>query len=434
MAKKRLTVSLGNAASQPDVDLNKSTFRAPVPQFGGTLPIGFEQLHEAIQGKPDVEIDRAILRVLNPSESPKRLNIPLSAIQIDSNQPRANSPELHDVQSLADSIAKDGLLQAIGVVTLGHGYQLLYGERRYQAHLLLGRDEIGSTVYPSLSEIQVRRIQLMENVQRKDLDPYREAMALLDWVVLELGEPILQISKGLTVARKELISILRKMKREKHRGKTSTPVPDEIRDAISRIVEGSGRWTWESFVSSRLVYASIPEDLIAASKKGIGHRNLLQLAKITPRALGCSSQIATATRAVMIEPAQHLSKDAFRKLVDDFLSLPSDVRFAAVDGIELEKLQVIGRITASLLNCSEQDAHLKRAEFLKGAKLSTVESLKHEVELLSDGLIHNKPSINERRERMIKSAIRSLRLLKSTTLNEDQISELESIVAKLTVP
>jgi len=120
--------------------------------------------------------------------------------------------------------------------------------------------------------------------------------------------------------------------------------------------------------------------------------------------------------------------------VDDFLSLPSDVRFAAVDGIELEKLQVIGRITASLLNCSEQDAHLKRAEFLKGAKLSTVESLKHEVELLSDGLIHNKPSINERRERMIKSAIRSLRLLKSTTLNEDQISELESIVAKLTVP
>jgi hypothetical protein len=434
MAKKKLQIHIG-AAPELVVESNAGPTVppvAPVPQFDGALPIGLARIHEIAEGKADNEIDTAIRRVLKSGETPKRTKIRISRISPDPNQPRANSPEIGDVSSLAHSIERDGLLQPIGVLAVEDGYRLLYGERRYRAHLHLGRDEIDAIVYPSLDEIQVRRIQLMENIQRKDLDPYREATAMLDWIVLELGESnVLPIRDGLQAARRQLISILRKMKREKDRGKTANPVPEEIKQAVALTVEGSGRWSWESFVSSRLVYANIPDDLIEASKKGITHKNLLQLAKLTAKALNCSAEIATEIRKTMLEPAQKMSKDAFRRHVDDFLLLPGDLRFAAADGVEFSKLFAVGQITADAMGCSEQDARIKRAELLGATQTASVESLLQQVTSLLNGGTAPSPNLKERRDAAIRKAVRSLRRIRRTSLTADQIVVLEVAVEKL---
>jgi ParB/RepB/Spo0J family partition protein len=434
MAKKKLQIRIGAAPVEVAESAVTPTVSpvAPVPQFKGALPIGLAKLHEVAEGKADGEIDTAIRRVLKSGETPKRMKIRISQVSPDPNQPRANSPDIGDVSSLAQSIERDGLLQPIGVLAVEDGYRLLYGERRYRAHLHLGRNEIDVIVYPSLDEIQVRRIQLMENIQRKDLDPYREATAMLDWIVLELGERnVLPISDGLQTARRQLISILRKMKREKDRGKTANPVPEEIKQAVALTVKGSGRWSWESFVSSRLVYVSMPDDLVEASKKGITHKNLLQLAKLTARALGCSAEIATEIRKAMLEPAQAMSKDAFRKHVDDFLLLPEDVRFAAADGLEFPKLFAVGQITAEAVGCSEQDARIKRAELLGKARIASAESLLHDVASQLNGGAAPVPHLKERRDAAIRKAVKSLRRMRRTSLTADQVQALEVAVEKL---
>jgi len=83
------------------------------------------------------------------------------------------------LQSLADSIARDGLVQPILVRPSENGkprFELVSGERRLRAHLLLGRDMIRSTIR-EMDERQAARIRLVENLHREDLHELDEALA-----------------------------------------------------------------------------------------------------------------------------------------------------------------------------------------------------------------------------------------------------------------
>ncbi|MCW2242562.1 ParB/RepB/Spo0J family partition protein [Azospirillum canadense] len=72
------------------------------------------------------------------------------------------------LRSLADSIDKHGLQQPILVKTTGTPghYTLVAGERRWRAHILLGRPTIAAIITQGRSE----EIALIENLQRVDLD------------------------------------------------------------------------------------------------------------------------------------------------------------------------------------------------------------------------------------------------------------------------
>jgi len=79
--------------------------------------------------------------------------------------------EYGDLDSLAASIKKDGQIQPLAVKHKGNGsYILLAGGRRYKACVQAGVEEVGVRVYPeSITEMEMRSIELMENVCRKDL-------------------------------------------------------------------------------------------------------------------------------------------------------------------------------------------------------------------------------------------------------------------------
>lgn len=81
------------------------------------------------------------------------------------------------LQELADSIRTNGLAQPITVRPLADGkFQLIAGERRYRAHVLLQAATIRAVVTP-MDDERAAAVMLVENTGRKDLDPIDEARA-----------------------------------------------------------------------------------------------------------------------------------------------------------------------------------------------------------------------------------------------------------------
>lgn len=80
--------------------------------------------------------------------------------------------EYGDLDTLAASLKKEGIIQPLAVKSCEgeNEYILLAGGRRYKACLQAGISEIPVRVYPNtLTDLEMRSIELMENVARKDL-------------------------------------------------------------------------------------------------------------------------------------------------------------------------------------------------------------------------------------------------------------------------
>lgn len=103
-------------------------------------------------------------------------NIKLSAITPDPDQPRRHFDEA-GLAELTASIAEHGVLQPIVVVPLKDGtYQIVAGERRYRASKAAGKDSIPALVR-TLSAQHKLELSLIENIQRRDLNPLETATA-----------------------------------------------------------------------------------------------------------------------------------------------------------------------------------------------------------------------------------------------------------------
>lgn len=104
-------------------------------------------------------------------------NIKLSVIKADPNQPRSHFEEV-GLKELSHSIKEHGVLQPIVVVTSGDGYQIVAGERRYRAAKMAGLDKVPALVR-TLSDQHKLELSLIENIQRRDLNPLETATAYL---------------------------------------------------------------------------------------------------------------------------------------------------------------------------------------------------------------------------------------------------------------
>ncbi len=82
-----------------------------------------------------------------------------------------------DVAGLAATIAEQGLLQPLGVIAIGQGrYRVVYGNRRRAAAIELGLEQIPCILLDSATP-QLLLQQLIENVQRQDLNDMEQARA-----------------------------------------------------------------------------------------------------------------------------------------------------------------------------------------------------------------------------------------------------------------
>ena len=145
----------------------------------------------------------------------------LSKIEPNPEQPRREfDNEL--LSELADSIANHGLIQPIAVKPSKNDgyYTIVAGERRWRASKMAGLTNI-PVIIMEIDDKKASEIALIENIQRKDLNPIEEARAyraLIDEYNLTQAEVAAQVGKS-RVAITNAMRIL--------------DLPDEVLDMIS---------------------------------------------------------------------------------------------------------------------------------------------------------------------------------------------------------
>ena len=98
----------------------------------------------------------------------------IDQIDANPNQPRQ---VMGDLSELMASIAEKGIIEPLIVRQRGSRFQIVAGERRYQAAVQVGLREV-PIVIREVDDSEIIEIALIENIQRKDLTPFEEAEAL----------------------------------------------------------------------------------------------------------------------------------------------------------------------------------------------------------------------------------------------------------------
>lgn len=136
---------------------------APAPQATASA---------ATQAQPQVETAGA------PESSAEAALHHLDEVPIELVHPNPNQPRMHfnkeELDELALSIEKDGLLQPILVREDAEGYEIIAGERRWQASQLAGLKKVPVRIKEA-DDMKVLELALIENLQRSDLNPIEEA-------------------------------------------------------------------------------------------------------------------------------------------------------------------------------------------------------------------------------------------------------------------
>ena len=104
-------------------------------------------------------------------------SLPVDIIQRGKYQPRRHMDPVA-LEELANSIRVQGLMQPIVVRAIGEGrYEIIAGERRWRASQQAGLERIPALVRDVPDQVAIA-LALIENIQRQNLNPLEEAMAL----------------------------------------------------------------------------------------------------------------------------------------------------------------------------------------------------------------------------------------------------------------
>jgi len=103
----------------------------------------------------------------------------LATLSVDKLQPGKYQPRTHmdqaSLESLADSIRAQGIMQPIVVRLVGDGkYEIIAGERRWRASQIAGLKEV-PVIIKEIADDVALAMALIENIQRENLNPIEEA-------------------------------------------------------------------------------------------------------------------------------------------------------------------------------------------------------------------------------------------------------------------
>lgn len=126
------------------------------------------------------------------------VEIDIEAIEVNPYQPRTNFNE-EALRELASSIKELGVIQPITVRKLeGNQFQLVSGERRFRASKSIGLKTIPAYIRIA-NDQEMLEMALVENIQRKDLDPIEVALSyqqLIDEIKLTQEELSIRVGKN----------------------------------------------------------------------------------------------------------------------------------------------------------------------------------------------------------------------------------------------
>ncbi len=143
-------------------------------------------------------------KVTIASDSPT--NLPIELIIPNENQPRKDfSPD--ELSSLASSIRETGIIQPILVRKHNDSYEIVAGERRWRAAQIANIHEV-PVVIKELTNEEVVKISIIENIQRVDLNPIEEASSYSQ-LIKDFGYTQEKVATSLGKSRSYITNSLR---------------------------------------------------------------------------------------------------------------------------------------------------------------------------------------------------------------------------------
>lgn len=170
--RERITVDPGEIPEYDPILEPRSTTKSSIAAVRAAEKKGQQLNQEAARpaAKPAIEEELEIGMI-----SRKKLDeVPIESVSPNPDQPRTNFKR-EELEELAASIERDGLLQPILVRTIEPGrYQIIAGERRWQACRIVGLKTVPVRI-KDVDDGRALELALIENVQRSDLNPIEEA-------------------------------------------------------------------------------------------------------------------------------------------------------------------------------------------------------------------------------------------------------------------
>ena len=134
-----------------------------------------------------------------------------NTVAIEQIHPNPNQPRTHfnetQLQELSESIRQNGVLQPLLVRKDGKGFEIIAGERRYQAAKIAGLSEL-PVIVKDVDDQQMLELALIENLQRSDLNPIEEAKGYRQ-LIKASGMTQEALSKAVSKSRSAITNSLR---------------------------------------------------------------------------------------------------------------------------------------------------------------------------------------------------------------------------------
>ncbi|HEV8121341.1 MAG TPA: ParB/RepB/Spo0J family partition protein [Candidatus Polarisedimenticolia bacterium] len=152
------------------------------------------------------------LSSLIPETPAARPEAGLLMLDVDRIQPSQYQPrsDFTGLEGLVESIRENGIVQPVVVRQEGERFELIAGERRWRAAQLAGMMRIPAVVR-KVGQEQVLELALIENIQRKDLNPIEEAKAY-DLLIVQMKMSQADIAKRVGRERSSVANSLRLLK------------------------------------------------------------------------------------------------------------------------------------------------------------------------------------------------------------------------------
>ncbi|MBR3315875.1 MAG: ParB/RepB/Spo0J family partition protein [Atopobiaceae bacterium] len=154
----------------------------------------------------DALLGETVGEVRHSSDAPGLRELRIEDVQPNPDQPRRSFDE-DELAELADSVARCGVLQPIVVRPFGGSYQIVAGERRYQAAKRAGLATV-PVVVREVSDEEMLQLALVENLQRSDLNPMEAARGYRD-LAAQNGLTHAEVAEILSKSRSAISNAIR---------------------------------------------------------------------------------------------------------------------------------------------------------------------------------------------------------------------------------
>jgi ParB family chromosome partitioning protein len=163
------------------------------------------------------------------SAEPGPIRVEVGRIDRNPFQPRQDFDRA-EIQSLSDSLRAHGLLQPLVVRRQDDRYQLIAGERRFQAAMKAGWTEVPVHVVEA-DDRELAELAIVENLHRKDLNPLEKAASFQRYLQ-RYGATQEELAARLKLDRSTIANLIRLLE-----------LPEAVREAIRRgeITQGHAR-------------------------------------------------------------------------------------------------------------------------------------------------------------------------------------------------